>query len=414
LYLDDVAAAPDGTVVIVSDTADGWDVRRARADGTAQLLLEMGSVTATREATPGHVAVLPDGAVLVTDPDGNRILRIANDGTRAVVAGTGVRGFAGDAGPASSSQLARPTRVAALASGGFAFFDSGNRRVRVVDPAGRIRTVARARRPGLLGAAADGSLFVQSIRHVIELHPDGRVESVIRDEGNVDPTTDGASVRNTALSHGADAAIELQDGTLVVLTNLVYDARLVALPPAGDGARLMVALPGSDRLTANRGRVAVRSTGRAQAHLDVVRARDRKTIARIRASLIPGRTLLHADLPRDGGVYQLNLTATTDTGQIASHRLTVIGGDSLSHATLRRLVGVIAYGENTAVTEESTTGCRRESRRRWRCRWSFLGAGHDLHGFSTYTLQPDGLIRYREHKARGGIFTDLRLEPPAA
>ena len=57
---------------------------------------------------PRGVAADAAGNVYVSDTSNNRILRIHPDGTQETYAGTGVRGFSGDGGPADEAQLAAP------------------------------------------------------------------------------------------------------------------------------------------------------------------------------------------------------------------------------------------------------------------------------------------------------------------
>ena len=64
------------------------------------------------------------------------------DGIITTVAGTGIAGFGGDGGPASEAGLRLPRGVAVDANGNLYVADFGNQRVRKVDAAGTITTVA--------------------------------------------------------------------------------------------------------------------------------------------------------------------------------------------------------------------------------------------------------------------------------
>src|SRR5438093_6502178 len=57
-------------------------------------------------------------------------------------AGTGVKGFSGDGGPAAEAQLNSPTGVARGPDGSLYICDTGNHRLRKVTPDGNITTVA--------------------------------------------------------------------------------------------------------------------------------------------------------------------------------------------------------------------------------------------------------------------------------
>ena len=68
-------------------------------------------------------------------------------------AGTGVAGFGGDGGPATSAALRQPTAVAWLADGSVLMADYANHRIRRISPSGQISTVAGT---GTAGYSGDG------------------------------------------------------------------------------------------------------------------------------------------------------------------------------------------------------------------------------------------------------------------
>src|SRR5438309_907246 len=72
-------------------------------------------------------------------------------GTITTIAGTGIPGFSGDGGPAISARLYAPHGVAVDGQGNVYIADSYNQRVRRVNPAGTITTIAGTGRPGLSG-----------------------------------------------------------------------------------------------------------------------------------------------------------------------------------------------------------------------------------------------------------------------
>lgn len=101
-----------------------------------------GSALSAQLWSPLGLAVDSAGNVFVADSANNRIRRIAANGIITTVAGTGVAGFSGDAGPAVSAQLSAAAGVALDANGNLFIADSGNNRVRKVTPAGVITTIA--------------------------------------------------------------------------------------------------------------------------------------------------------------------------------------------------------------------------------------------------------------------------------
>src|SRR5579871_3978682 len=67
------------------------------------------------------------------------------------VAGKGTPGFSGDSGPASSATLSGPTQIVSDGSGNLYFADRKNNRIRKIDAAGNISTVAGSPFQGFAG-----------------------------------------------------------------------------------------------------------------------------------------------------------------------------------------------------------------------------------------------------------------------
>ena len=144
-----VAVLPGGGFLI-PDT-DNHRVRRVDANGTITTVAgtgtpgfsgDGGAAIDAQLRLPFGVAPTADGGFLVVDVGNQRIRRVSREGVITTVAGTGVNGFSGDAGPATSAELDNPHNVAALPDGGFLIADTFNNRVRRVSPIGVITTVA--------------------------------------------------------------------------------------------------------------------------------------------------------------------------------------------------------------------------------------------------------------------------------
>ena len=101
------------------------------------------------------IAIDASGAIFVSDVSANVIRRIGPDGTITTYAGTGTAGFSGDHGPASAAQLNSPWGIAIDSQGNLLICDSGNNRVRKVDPTGIITTLAGT---GAAASTGDGGL----------------------------------------------------------------------------------------------------------------------------------------------------------------------------------------------------------------------------------------------------------------
>lgn len=99
-----------------------------------------GSAVSAELHSPASVAVDSSGNVYTADSLNNRV-RVISSGVINTVAGVGVSGFGGDAGPAASAQLSQPFGVALDTAGNLYIADFGNARVRKIS-GGTITTVA--------------------------------------------------------------------------------------------------------------------------------------------------------------------------------------------------------------------------------------------------------------------------------
>ena len=109
---------------------------------------------------PYGMAFGPDGALYVADHINNRVRRVDSAGTITTIAGSGPAGldlgsYSGDGGAATSATLQEPTAVAFDAAGNLYISDRDNNRIRKVDTHGIISTIAGN---GASGAAKDGVL----------------------------------------------------------------------------------------------------------------------------------------------------------------------------------------------------------------------------------------------------------------
>ena len=159
-----VTATADGDV-LVADTFHHC-VRRLGA-GTYSTITPVPDPYESEQANGGEppvrhpmsVAVDPDGRVYVAEPGNDRVRRIEPDGKMVTVAGTGIRGFGGDGGPAIDALLASPSDLAFAANGELLVADRLNHRIRAVAVDGAIRTIAGT---GIPGHSGDGGSAVDA------------------------------------------------------------------------------------------------------------------------------------------------------------------------------------------------------------------------------------------------------------
>jgi sugar lactone lactonase YvrE len=148
----------DGTLYVVGrfsnctiDTVDTSDGTVTPVVGTNGTCVD----SSTTLSDPSSVTFDAAGDMYITEPHANIIRMYPHGGgPLTTVAGTGVSGFAGDGGPATSAELNNPDDVAFDAAGDYFITDWGNYVVREVTPDGKIRTIAGT--PGTCGYSGDG------------------------------------------------------------------------------------------------------------------------------------------------------------------------------------------------------------------------------------------------------------------
>ena len=123
--------------------------------GVAGFSGDGGSATSAQLAHPTALNVDAAGNIYLADSDNHRIRKISA-GTMTTVAGDGEQTFSGDGGPATSAGLDTPAGVTAdpTTAGRFYISDTHNQRIRVVDATGTISTLAGT---GTKGFAGNGS-----------------------------------------------------------------------------------------------------------------------------------------------------------------------------------------------------------------------------------------------------------------
>ena len=121
---------PGGTITAFAGTG----LQGSSGDG--------GPATSARLLGPQGVAVDKQGNVYIVDGNADRVRKVDAAGTITTFAGTGLRGFSGDGGPATSARLNNPYGVAVDGKGNVYIADLQNFRVRKVNPGGTITTFA--------------------------------------------------------------------------------------------------------------------------------------------------------------------------------------------------------------------------------------------------------------------------------
>jgi trimeric autotransporter adhesin len=144
-----VAEGPDGTVYY-ADTGNNV-VRAISTSGIVTTVAGVfgnagynGDAVAANTAylnQPRAVLVDIAGDIYISDTGNNRIRLIDPSGTINTYAGTGTPGFSGDGGSAASAQITAPYGLA-FSGNSLYFADQGNHRIRMISPSHMITTVA--------------------------------------------------------------------------------------------------------------------------------------------------------------------------------------------------------------------------------------------------------------------------------
>ena len=175
-------------------------VRRVNAQGTITTVAGSGTAGfADGPATSGllnqpvNLAFDASGNVLIAEMGNQRIRRLnLASSTLSTVAGTGDAAFAPDGAPAATSPLFGPTAVTLAPDGRIVFSEEGSHRVRAIDLAGNLVTIAG---DGIDHFGGDGGPAVDAqLRQTTSVSRDDADQFVISDYGNarvrrVDPCT---------------------------------------------------------------------------------------------------------------------------------------------------------------------------------------------------------------------------------
>jgi sugar lactone lactonase YvrE len=132
-------------------------------DGGQALSANLGFSRAQNAESDGRMVFDAAGNCYLVNGVMHCIRKVAPDGTITTVAGTGVAGFSGDGGSATSAQLNFPADVAVAADGTIFISDQFNHCIRKVDTLGNISTIAG--QPGVSGHDGDGGLATDATFH---------------------------------------------------------------------------------------------------------------------------------------------------------------------------------------------------------------------------------------------------------
>lgn len=219
-----VAALPGGDLAFAD--ARRHQVLRVEATGAVTVLAgdgQMGQGPTTygvpgleaHFVAPTAILALPDGSLLVSDTGNACIRRVGGDAAHTVTVFAGRIGQPGLAdGPPATAQFRFPMGLARDPVTGVVYVaDSGNQRIRAVDPAGNVSTFA-----GTVGGDLDGPALAARLAYptAVALGPDGTLYVVASAGAKVKAIGTDAAHTVTTLAGGGQGAADGAAGTALL------------------------------------------------------------------------------------------------------------------------------------------------------------------------------------------------------
>jgi hypothetical protein len=208
--------------------------------GTGQTTAVNGPAASATIFGPSAVAVDASGNVWVAEQSGNRVRRITPAGTVSTVAGSPTGASGGADGNGTAATFNSPLGIAVDAAGNAYVAEYSGNRLRKIDPAGNVTTLASGfNQPRSVVVDAAGNLYVaDGANHVIKRITSAGVVSVVAGSG----TAGGTDGTGTAASFDTPTGLAIDRAGTLFVTEFVGN-RIRRIAP--DGAVTTVAGTGT-------------------------------------------------------------------------------------------------------------------------------------------------------------------------
>jgi len=208
--------------------ASTGNITTIAGNGTAAYSGDGGPAASASINRPTGVTVDASGNIYIADQNNNCIRKVdASTGDITTIAGNGTKGYSGDGGPAASASLDHPTGAAIDGSGNIYIADYSNHSIRKMDAStGNITTVAGNGTAGYsgdggpaasaslsnpYGVAVDGSgniYIAASIDHRIRKVDAAGVITTVAGNGTQGYSGDGGAAASASLNQPTGAAVD--------------------------------------------------------------------------------------------------------------------------------------------------------------------------------------------------------------
>jgi len=244
LYSPTRAVADAGGNIYIADYYNSR-IRKVDTAGTITTFAGTGNQTFGGDGGPAaaadlnlpySVAVDSSGNVFIMDTWNNRVRRVDSSGTINTVVGTGFSGVLGDGGPATSAQLNEAEDIAVDSHGNLFIVDYGNSRIRKVDTAGIIVTIAGNSNNGYSGdggaatsatlnqptgvaVAASGNVYIADFQNnrIRKVDTSGTI-TTFAGTGTFSSLGDGGPPTSAGLSNPMEVAVDANEHVYIADT----------------------------------------------------------------------------------------------------------------------------------------------------------------------------------------------------
>lgn len=185
----DVARSPTGFFISEAGASRirhvdaAGTITTVAGNGTSGFSGDGGAATAAQLSTAGGIGSNAAGNLYIADFITQRVRKVDTAGIITTIAGTGTSGFSGDGGPAINAQFAAPRDIAVDANGNLYIPDAGNRRLRRIDPQGNISTFAGS--SGAFARDGDGAAATSASMLSVLSVATGGTDVYMTDSGDI-------------------------------------------------------------------------------------------------------------------------------------------------------------------------------------------------------------------------------------